>query len=271
MKDTGKRPLTSNELKKLQLEMMDEIDEFCRKNKIQYYLIGGTLLGAIRHSGYIPWDDDIDIILFRDDYEKLLKSFVSESGNTQIIQKDNVKNYNYLYAKAIHTKTVLIESDIRHAIGVNIDIFSLDSMPEIKEDCEKIVRKVKFYKDILTLKYLRYRKGRNIWKNTVVFLCRYILKIIPDRFLINKGYKLFIQYHFNTGSKLVANLGGAWGAREIFYRTDFLEAIEIDFEKRKYYIPKGYERILTSLYGDYMKLPPVEKRVTHHGFEAYWK
>ncbi|MDY6309086.1 MAG: LicD family protein, partial [Oribacterium sp.] len=122
--------ITADVIRPIQLQIMDELDAFCRAHEIPYTLLGGTLIGAIRHKGYIPWDDDIDICLFRPDYDRLLREFQSESGHVELWTPDRTPNYLHPYCKAVDTRTVLIEADKKHAIGVNVDVFPLDDMPE---------------------------------------------------------------------------------------------------------------------------------------------
>ncbi len=262
--------ITNEELKKIQLDIMDDIDYFCKTNSIQYFLMGGTLLGAVRHKGFIPWDDDIDIILFRNDYEKLINNFKSRNGSTEIICKHNRDNYIYFYAKAICNKTILVTNDITPVISVNIDIFPLDNIPEDETKRNRLLKKVKLYKDIMTLKHLDIKAERGLIKNSVIFISHIFFHFISDKKIVDKMDKLFNSFN-NESTTYVGNLGGAWGYKEIFRKECFSKNNLGIFEGREYYIPNGYDSILHNLYGDYMKLPPEDKRHTHHGFMAFWK
>jgi len=261
-----------NQLRDIQLSILDEIVYFCTKNNIKYYLTGGTLLGSIRHQGFIPWDDDIDIALFRNDYEWLLKYFKSESGKIKLLSYKNYKKYRYLFAKAIHTDTVLIEENNSELkIGVYIDIFPIDFLLDNKEKCVKFLKKIQIFQAILALKYLKYSHQRSIPKNIIVICCNIILLIIPDLFLLNIIDFLNRRYIRNNNSKYIANLCGAWGEREITLRDYYKDSIVVKFEGRQYFAPIGYDGFLTDLYKDYMRLPPVDKQISHHSFKAYWK
>ena len=263
--------ITADEIRPIQLQIMDELDAFCRAHEIPYTLLGGTLIGAIRHKGYIPWDDDIDICLFRPDYDRLLREFQSESGYVELWTSDRTPNYLHPYCKAVDTRTVLIEADKKHAIGVNVDVFPLDDMPESIEECRAHVKRIKRVQNLLVLKYLHLRKGRSPLKNAFVVLSRLPLMLVPNRPLLRMLTNLMTKYSPNPGSKYVANLCGAWGEREIFLRADFQNPVDGSFEGRLYRIPDRYDHVLRGVYGDYMQLPPESERVSHHAFVAYWK
>lgn len=267
----SKNQISLSEKKLIMLEMMDEIDYFCSKHNLTYFLIGGTLLGAIRHNGYIPWDDDIDIGLPRNDYNKLIKTFASLSGNIEIIKADNFHRYRWPNAKAIHTKTKLVELDNeKTAIGVFIDIFPIDGIcGNYKYIKKKVIQKT-FWQNLLALKYLKIDRHRSKMKNFVVIVCK-TLKIIPDKWLIkmiNSTEKKSVPF---SDCEYICNFCGAWGIREITKASNFLQTIDANFEGRIYKIPIGYDDYLRTVYGNYMELPPAEKRVTHHQSKSYWR
>ena len=129
------REITLAEKKQLMLSVMDEIDAFCRENGLTYFLVGGTLLGAVRHKGFIPWDDDMDIGLPRKDYERLIREFRSGSGKVRVFDFRNKEDYFWPSAKAVAENTVLYELDDRkHPIGVFIDVFPFDGFVGPREE-----------------------------------------------------------------------------------------------------------------------------------------
>lgn len=258
------------EKKKLMLSMLEELDEFCQKNNINYFLTGGTLLGAIRHNGYIPWDDDIDIALLREDYERLLSEFVSKTGYVEIINHRNKKNYIWPFAKMIHKKTLLIDNALhKSAIGVYIDIFPLDYIDASYENAKKQVKRAGRWRRLLAIKHLEVSNKRAYIKNIVIVFAR-IFNIIPDRVLIEKIEKISRKYENKSESEFVCNFMGAYDVREIVERKDFDSAIKHVFEDKMFKIPIGYDDVLSRTYGDYMTLPPMEKRVGHHDTKEYW-
>ncbi len=270
MDNTERKELGLDEIKGLQLEIMDEIHAFCQENGISYFLAGGTLLGAIRHGGFIPWDDDIDIAMPRADYERFLDSFSSQSGRVEIMRADTHKGYCYTHAKAVHTATELVENTRnRCTLGVFIDIFPLDSVSGTKEDGIALVEKTITWKNVLTLKHLKVNKKRGFLKNAVV-VCGKLLYIISDKWIIKHINKLAMT-RTSEDAEFWCNFSGAWGVRELVSKKDFLNTELHAFENRKYCIPTGYDSYLCTIYGDYMTPPPPEKQKSHHDYKAYRK
>ena len=154
IKMDNKKYIDIDEQKKIQLEMLKEIRDICDEAGLMYFLGGGTLLGAVRHKGYIPWDDDIDLMMPREDYNKLLKIFNEKcNGKSKLLYYGNLKEYYYPYAKVVNTETRLVELDCRNLdeMGVFIDIFPIDFLPEDDKKIKKIFNKFKFlYRIIAT-------------------------------------------------------------------------------------------------------------------------
>ena len=207
--------LSMTEIKEISIHILDVIDAFCKENGIKYVLAGGTLLGAIRHNGFIPWDDDIDITLPRADYERLIATFNDCNDDVRIVDYRNTQNYCWPFAKAISTSTTLIENGIKKCpLGVYVDLFPLDDICGDKSVAIKAVKKVSFWKNILTLKHLRIEKNRSIWKNIMVGLGK-LLVVIPDKYLIKKINSLATSYQ-GKDCKYTCSFLGAWGVKEIF-------------------------------------------------------
>ncbi len=264
------KEISLNEKKSIMLSMMTELHDFCEENKITYFLTGGSLLGAIRHNGYIPWDDDIDICLPRKDYDRLISTFASFSGNVSIRSIANTKGYMWPMAKAVDNRTLLIESKREvKGMGVYIDIFPLDNLPDDYELAKKYTKKVCRVKKAITLKYLRLRKGRSPFKNLAVILLK-ALCLVPTKWFIKKIDRLSRKYE-NVDTKYVCNLSGAWGIREISEKANFAYGLKHAFENKEFNIPVGYDRYLTDVYGDYMTPPPPEKQISHHDSIVYWR
>lgn len=276
-----------NDLQKVELEMLIEFDKVCRENNLRYYLIGGTFLGAIRHKGFIPWDDDIDVAMPRSDYNKFMK-MQDKLPSYYFIQNDRSdRHYTYNFAKIRDSRTTYIENfyaahRINH--GVWIDIFPLDGVSNKNKPSKKFRHRF-FY--VWYNVYLMYLPGlfRKIKKGTVlkdiglniVALLTCWLNLFHLR---NRWLDFFVSRHKYDESLLVANYMGNIPNRAAMPRAFFMEGKEYDFEGHKFIGPKDYDGYLSWVYGDYMKLPPIEKQIGHHfdkglslemGYEEYMK
>ena len=181
------------------LSIMDEIDSFCRCNGITYFLIGGSLLGAIRHKGFIPWDDDMDIGLPRKDYNRLLREFRSSSGNVELNCYETKSHYKWANAKAIDTRTILFEAgDLKHPTGVFVDIFPFDGIAGDRDTAERKTMGKKRWNDVLSIKHLRVDSKRSFFKNLIIIIGKLLLWIIPDKTIIrmiNSSEKDPLDFH----------------------------------------------------------------------------
>ena len=267
------RLIDSTELRKIQMEILHHVDAFCRQKGIRYFLCGGTLIGAVRHHGYIPWDDDIDIMLLREDYERFIETYLQDDkSDYKLHYFRKEKDFPYPFVKIDDSRTVLSENvEIRaNDMGVNIDVFPIDVVPEDKELQKKLYGKFSFYMALINLKNIIPTRTRSWYKNLMIVLSRLILWMIPMRALVRRLEDNAIRYRDSTSKYCGIALWG-YGMREINLRENWTEAIDMKFEDTMLPVPVGYDNYLTCVYGDYMQLPPEEKRVTHHAFTAYWK
>ncbi len=267
------REISVQEQKKLLLEEMLYVDSFCKENGITYFLAGGCLIGAIRHKGFIPWDDDIDIFMLREDYERFLAVFNSnKSGVYSIVSRKSDDKFYLPYAKVVDNRTILREH-IRGvpSIGVNIDVFPLDFISnEAHDNIRTIYRRIPFWEKCIEAKSLYLSHNRAIWKNVLIVLARFICPF-PYRYLAILKEKRLSKFISEEKTEWVANLYGAWGWKEVSRFCCFASAIEMNFEGYKLSVPIGYDEWLKNVYGDYMCLPPEEKRYSHHGYDVFWK
>lgn len=260
-----------DEIRKIQVTILDEVAEFCERKNLRYFLGYGTLLGAIRHHGYIPWDDDIDIIMPRPDYEKLVDSFNNENSQFRIYSQETDVDYHLPFAKVANEKTVLHERiDVIFEIGVNIDVFPLDGFSSKESERIKDVKKIKVLRDILNLKLISIRKDRALTKNLIILLGKIFLWLVDYRTIISKIKEYAVKHSFNT-SHFVGCAVWNYGHREIMNRNIFMDLTYVQFENQLYHAPKDYHKYLENLYDDYMTLPPMEERKTHHDYRAFWK
>lgn len=263
------REVTMDELKASILDVMDELDAFCRKHDIQYFLLGGTLLGAVRHKGFIPWDDDIDVGMFPEDYEKFCRIYESEKGyELKCIQRD--PTYYLPFAKLIDPRISLYE-EVHKAteLGAYVDVFQMEYADK-ESPAFAAYYSNSFRKTLEDLKYMQLRKDRPLWKNALVLAGRLLYprslpKIAKDR--IARAATL----SHPQPTDWVANPHGAWGLKEVVPAKSFAGTKEYLFEGRTYLGPVDADTYLSTIYGDYMTPPPPEKQITHHSFTAIWK
>ncbi|MEG0509362.1 MAG: LicD family protein [Eubacterium sp.] len=256
-----------NDMKKIQLNILKCLDSFCLENNISYFLSYGTLLGSVRHKGYIPWDDDIDVCMPRPDYDKFMHSF-NEKNNLYKLETFELDNkFLYTYAKLQDTQTSLYEEmTIKYPIGVNIDIFPLDGVV----DEYWILKKQKLLRKLISIKSIKISNKNSFIKNSVACVCKLLISIIPFRLLVKKMILNARKNDYKTSDKVCVLVYGGSEDKPID-KTIFENKMQLPFEGEWYFVPKQYDLYLTSLFGDYMTQPPAEERVSHHSFKAYYK
>lgn len=253
------------ELKKLQaieLAMLKECIRICDKHNIRYFLLGGSALGAVRHSGFIPWDDDIDIGMPRPDYEKFLSLSQKEFNADLFLQTHETDpSYPMSYAKIRNSKTTFIQSIVAHLYmnhGVYIDIFPLDGYPR-----NKVLGKI----HMLVFKTYRASILHKLGVKHRLLITHILVSayaaFFSQRCLREKAEKLMKKNSYDN-SDVIINWGGTWGMKEAVPKSFFGEGRRTAFEEITVTIPDNYDGYLSSLYGDYMTPPPIEKRISQH-------
>lgn len=261
-----------SELKRIQIDILNYFDVFCEKNNINYWIDYGTLLGAIRHKGFIPWDDDIDIAMLREDYEKASATFNSQSNGIYVFQTpSNDKNSCYPFGKLINTQTVLYEyGETGIETGVYIDVFVYDNSPEDVKAARRIFRKRDFLGRVRRLQ-LPMRKGISGLKRFVYRIGSTILCPV-SRNVINRALDRNARIYEKISTKNVSTFIDPYDSTYFSVeKCIFQDLIRVEFEGKLYPAPRNYDYWLRVLYGNYMELPPVEKRVHQHIFKAFYK
>lgn len=263
-----------NELKSIQVEILSKVHNFCVDNNIRYSLTAGTLLGSIRHKGYIPWDDDIDIAMPRPDYDRFLNSFNGAYPDLYVIAPELNWNFYAPYANVCDNRTVVYENSNGHRgieMGIKIDIFPIDGVPADYSVYMSKLKRIQFINKILWGKRFEISQiNLSHFSTSLKILAAKVLFSYRSYASFQKELNQIVRSHPFESSEYAH--GWSFSAIESrFKREIFEEYINVPFESSSYYAIKDYDTWLTALYGDYMKLPPIEQRVNHHHFEAYWK
>ncbi|MBM6619094.1 LicD family protein [Bacillus suaedaesalsae] len=246
------------------LNMVKDFHIICNDNKLTYFIIGGTFLGAVRHQGFIPWDDDIDIGMPRDSYEKFLKLPDSKlpSYLTRLSAGYGNNKRDFLYIKLCNNNTTIIENINEKRIeGIYIDIFPIDGAHNTK-----LASKIKYYRS----RFYTY----GIWLNASEKNRRGIVKKVTQNYfsifdnnkLYNNGNKMLAKTSYDN-SKYVGNFMGNWGLKEIMKKEILGKPTLYKFEDTLLYGPQLGHEFLSTVYGNYLDIPPKEKQESHHTYE----
>lgn len=267
------KELSLLQIKQIELNVLKNFDLFCREHNIQYMLSNGTLLGAIKYNGFIPWDDDIDVFVPRKDYDRLVRDF-SNSDKYELLCNERNKSYVFPFAK-LSDKTTLIANQTTlsdYHCGVHIDIFPLDYWHEDINIAKKQANKIQALCHNLGMSIARLSKGR-----TFLRTCFKTVWILYARL---KGYKR-ISNRLTKETRIALNNAGKntcgcvvwpiYGEKEIHPTSVFSGVTMVEFEGEMFPAPIGYDTYLRNLYGDYVLDPPLDKQKSHHKFLAYKK
>lgn len=261
------------ELKLIQLNILQALHDCCVENNIKYSLGCGTMLGAVRHKGYIPWDDDIDVYFMRDDYERLIRIFPKVyKEDYELICLERDKEWGRSYAKAFNNKTVLVEDTTeKKRIGIGIDVYAIDYVPDDESEWLNYNKRRLFYQSIFSLKSMITSRERSLVKNAIIVLSHIALLPFSHRRIALFINKYAQKNNGRCNTYACECVQGVITGKKRFKAADFDEVIDTPFEDRTFKIMKGYDDYLTNAYGDYMTPPPPEKRVSTHETKAFWR
>ena len=277
-----------NDLQQKQLDILKAFIKVCNKYNLEYFLVYGTALGAIRHKGFIPWDDDIDVAMPRKDYDKYIELQKEYEGTPYFIQTfKSDPCYIYNYAKLRDSSTTFLENAFKnHRInqGVFIDVFPVDGMSREVGDREKIGKRNKFIWRQVYFSYLpalrRKVHMRTFFKDILLNIVAGLFYVFDIAHYRNKRVERYVRKIPLEEAKMAGILFGFSSKINCMDADIFRETIEVPFEDITVKVPKQYDRYLTNLYKDYMKFPPKEQQVGHHynsgvsltqGYEDYMK
>lgn len=268
-----KRQLISRmECRVIQIRILKAIDDICEKKHIGYYIAYGSLLGAIRHKGFIPWDDDIDIIIPRKDYNKflaVLKSDDKEIPEWMKIVDSETKGYYYPFAKIVDSRTCAKMDDNLTEHGIWIDVFPIDGLPNNNILGRIHINVCLVLRAIVISMTTDFSSSSLGERRTVKKILYLFAKIIGKKNICTISEKM-MQLYSKDESIYVACLFSPYGQKEKVKSSVLFDSEKVEFEGEFFPAPKNWEEFLTRIYGNYMELPPVEKRRTHR-IEAWYK
>lgn len=279
--------ITIDELRKLEFLILKDVAKFCDTHNIRYYLAYGTMLGAVRHQGFIPWDDDIDIMMPRKDYEYFIQTYNESNPRYVVHAIENDEDYCYTMAKVYDKKTYLVDrTRLKQASdsGVFIDIFPIDGLPDATQDQNLIFKKLQWLNLLVHGSSMQYTVSRRYvdyigHHKELLTMIRTVLKFgaitlmrpLSTRNLIKKLNKKAATHSFDD-SNIVSVLVDCtrFNRRERLEKNRIILRKKYFFEGELFWGTADYDYYLTSMYKNYMQLPPEENQQPHHNFDAYW-
>ena len=253
------KEITLEERRQIQLYMLMEIDDFCRKHNIRYSLAYGTLIGAIRHKGFIPWDDDVDIMMPLPDMLKFKELFRSKTMCYCDVDTDS--DYQYAFSRIANTQTYNKDGLISKTYGICIDLYPVLGLPDSIKGIKQFFKNADLELN-RRLRIIRFRSR--------------MLRFLPIKSILgfNKAmrrYRDFLfQYPYDKTRYFFTN-GGELEMRNVYDFDLFEDMVEVSFEGHNFLSVAHYDEYLRQFYGDYMQLPPEVDRVPYHGGQYYWK
>lgn len=277
-KDDCGQKMTVEESRKILLDMLDCFAEFCDSNNLRYYLSGGTLLGAIRHKGFIPWDDDIDVNMPRPDIEKLYDMTQGMIGKYRLAQPDKEMFSRCCEFFRLYSPDAVIENysggtTKTHPfyVPVFMDIFPIEGLPDSEWETKMHYMKIVALRKMLRSSSLTHMEGKNALAH--IF---HVVSAIPAKLVGYKKWASSIQntatkYKFDEHKYIGVMTAPVHTTSEKVLKQEYVKTVDVMFEGKRYHAPGNYDTYLTQLYGNYMEMPPAEKQRSHHVFHVYWR
>ncbi len=272
------KELTIQEIQAVSLEILHTIAGICDEQHLRYVLIYGTLIGAIRHNNYIPWDDDVDIMMPRPDYDKLLaylKMHIKEYTNLRVFNREECSEYPYMITRISDDRyTIKMANEKPYGMGIFIDIYPYDGLGKTKDEAVYYGLKGDRLSSLCyqaTREHFAIETTTSTFRKIIKYPVYLVAKLIGKDFFQNKLEKLARVKDYDSSEYIGCVIWLSGGEKDIFPRKWFDETIMMQFDKYKFRIPKHYDEVLRHEYGDYTKLPPEKDRIGHHFFKVYKK
>lgn len=281
------KKILNDEIKIIELNILKDVDKFCNNNNICYYLCGGTLLGAVRHQGFIPWDDDVDIAMPRKDYNKFINTYNQSASNYKVRSIENSANWHMSFARVEDNRTILFEETLKRKYRechVFVDVFPIDGVPEnefiekgfmLKQKLLGIIMNASAFCFFPSKHFSDSKENYISIKNSMRTILKYIAIVlfscVNTQYVIKLINRNSSKYEFGS-TKEVGLTVFVWNWS--FEKAEFLafkNRRKFKFEDSEFWGPSGYDEYLTKTYGDYMTPPPIRRQVSHHSFLGFWK
>lgn len=265
--------ISIEEMKDLQINILKNIDKFCNSNNIRYTLMFGSLLGAVRHQGYIPWDDDVDIAMLRPDYERFIKSYNKNQVIYHVYDYRYDDEYTHPYAKIADTRTVLVECVNEKSIGINIDLFPIDYVSNSIEESKKLIHRLDLIKKIYRIKLIKPGIKNVWWKRIVIRIAKIMMLTFTMKKLTEKECNLFFRCKRDDADFVAIAVDPEINAscRGICPKSFFENYIDVKFGSYEFKAIAEYDKWLIQMYGDYMTPPAIGQRTSPHTLnKVYW-
>lgn len=266
------------DIQKVSLEILKRISTICVENGFKYFLAYGTLIGAIRHKGYIPWDDDVDIMMPRPDYNRFieyLKEHEEELGNLKCFTPKYNEDYPYMLTRISDDRYYIeVKNEKPYGMGIFIDVYPLDGLGNSYEEAYNKLRKTTKLCSMIflsTRKSFHFDLTKGFIKKTLKLPAFCVAKLAGKRFWMNRLQNELDKNYYEDSSYVGAAAWCTYPYRNIYEKGWCNETEMASYEDTSFYIPKGYDKILKTTYGDYMKLPPEKDRIYHHLYKAFKK
>lgn len=269
-----KKELNMDEIHAVTLDVLKKIDELTTELGLPYYMAYGSLIGVVRHQGFIPWDDDLDIMMHRADYEKFLDYCINHEEELypyRLLSIRNNENYPHMIARLCNVEyPVVVNNEIPCGMGVFVDIYPLDGMGS---DLEQLKPAVKRSHRLVDMDFwatrLKFEKPKKWYRIPDKFV-RYCYSKLRGKAYIQKELEKMGQMFPYEDSKYIGVI--TWGSDMMpFEKEYFASTVRMLFETMEVPVPVEYKKVLEKLYGNYMEMPPVEKRCPQHNYSAYVK
>lgn len=267
MKHTKK--ITRDEAKQVLISMLADFDRFCKQKGLHYSLAGGTLIGALRHKGFIPWDDDVDVFMPRQDYDQFLKSF--DINKYRLITSGKHSNWSDAYSRITDKNSIVFFGDRTVDHGLWLAVLPLDGYPG-DNIWKSSLSKLNWWTAIGRLKQSKWMNSLSINRNIIKMIGKTLLLPLPQFFVAKRIESIIKKYPIGSTEELGNNATYKLCKDYIphhFPKDCMDKYIDVEFEGLKVMVMAGYDKCLTKIFGDWRQLPPVEQRVSH-GYTAYY-